>query len=58
MARRGLAKVSAARPMYRHPLFNPLLALFAGFDFARRPFARTSQMFVLLKAAAPAPDKG
>ena len=48
---RGLACVSAERPMYRHPLFAPLLGVFAAFDYARRPFMRTSQMFVVLKRA-------
>ncbi len=36
------------RPLFRHPLMPALLAAFAAFDFARRPFARTSQMFVHL----------
>ena len=49
---KGMARFSKDRPMYRHPLFAPLLGLFAAFDFARRPFARTSQMFVVLKRAA------
>jgi 2-polyprenyl-3-methyl-5-hydroxy-6-metoxy-1,4-benzoquinol methylase len=48
----GLARVSKDRPMYRHPLFAPLLGLFAAVDYARRPFMRTSQMFVVLKRAA------
>ena len=48
----GLARFSKDRPMYRHPLFSWLLGLFAVIDFARRPFMRTSQMFVVLRRAA------
>ena len=51
LSRRGWAKVDRARPMCRHPLFGPLLGLFAAIDILRKPFARTSQMFVELKAA-------
>ena len=51
LSRRGWAKVDRARPMCRHPLFGPLLALFAAVDIVRKPFGRTSQMFVQLKAA-------
>lgn len=48
---RGLLRVSPARPLYRHPLFAPLAALMAAVDFARLPFARTAQMFVVLRRA-------
>ena len=51
LKRRGWVKVDRARPMCRHPLFGPLLGLFAAIDIVRRPFGRTSQMFVHLKAA-------
>ena len=51
LSRRGWAKVDRARPMCRHPLFGPLLGLFAAVDILRKPFGRTSQMFVQLKAA-------
>lgn len=51
LSRRGWAKVDRARPMCRHPLFGPLLGLFAAVDILRKPFGRTSQMFVELKAA-------
>ncbi|HXQ10049.1 MAG TPA: fatty acid desaturase [Caulobacteraceae bacterium] len=51
MERRGLVRFSRQAPMYRHRLFAPLLAIFAAFDYARRPFMRTSQMFVVLKRA-------
>jgi len=50
MNRKGLARVDRARPMCRHPLFGPLLALFAALDIARKPFARTSQMFAEVSA--------
>jgi 2-polyprenyl-3-methyl-5-hydroxy-6-metoxy-1,4-benzoquinol methylase len=40
----GLVRASFERPLNRHPLFGPLAALFAAFDFARLPFARGAQM--------------
>lgn len=46
---RGLLRVSPSTPMYRHPLFAPLAALMAAVDFVRLPFARTAQMFVVLR---------
>jgi 2-polyprenyl-3-methyl-5-hydroxy-6-metoxy-1,4-benzoquinol methylase len=46
--RKGIVHVSAKRPVIFHWLFAPLSALFAVFDFARKPFAKTSQMFILL----------
>ena len=49
LAERGWLHVSVERPMYTHPLYNPTLALMAGVDFVRVPFAKTAQMFVLLK---------
>lgn len=52
LAERGLVAVSAARPMHTHPLHAPLLAVTAAFDFLRRPFMPTAQMFVLLKRAS------
>lgn len=51
LRRRGLATIDRAHPMCRHPLFGPLLGLFAAVDIVRKPFGRTSQMFVHLKAA-------
>jgi len=48
--RHGLVKIERDRPMCRHPLFGPLLAVFAGIDLIRRPFARTSQMFAHVSA--------
>jgi 2-polyprenyl-3-methyl-5-hydroxy-6-metoxy-1,4-benzoquinol methylase len=52
LAARGWLEVSAERPMHSHPLMAPLLAVTAAFDFLRLPFARTTQMFVVLKRAA------
>lgn len=51
LARLGLARFSPERPMHRHPLTPLLFALFAAFDYARRPFMRTSQMFAVLARA-------
>lgn len=51
LGRRRLVRIDRQRPMCRHPLFGPLLALFAAVDIARRPFARTSQMFAEVSAA-------
>lgn len=48
LGRLNLVRISRRRPMSRHPLFGPLLAFFAAFDLARKPFARTSQMFALV----------
>lgn len=50
LGRRGLARTGRDRPMVSHPLFGPLTAAFAAFDMLRRPFGRTSQMFVTLTA--------
>jgi len=46
MQRRGWVKMSAERPAYKHPLFPVFLGLFAAFDILRKPFAKTSQMFI------------
>jgi 2-polyprenyl-3-methyl-5-hydroxy-6-metoxy-1,4-benzoquinol methylase len=51
LSRRGLVRIDRARPMCRHPLFGPLLGLFGAVDMLRKPFGRTSQMFVHLAAA-------
>lgn len=48
LERRGLVRVSAQRPMHRHPLVPGLLALFGAFDLLRGLFMSTSQMFVVL----------
>jgi SAM-dependent methyltransferase len=55
---RGLLHVSPARPLYRHPLFPPLAALMAAVDFVRLPFAKTAQMFVVLRRAERASGEG
>jgi 2-polyprenyl-3-methyl-5-hydroxy-6-metoxy-1,4-benzoquinol methylase len=49
----GLARVDRTRPAFMHPLFSPLLAAFAGFDLLRKPFAKTSQMFITLSNERP-----
>jgi 2-polyprenyl-3-methyl-5-hydroxy-6-metoxy-1,4-benzoquinol methylase len=54
LAKRGIVKITRERPVPYHPLFGPLNALFAGLDFLRMPFARTSQMFFVLRPAARA----
>ena len=46
--RKRIVRVSAQKPIIFHWLFAPLSAVFAIFDFVRRPFAKTSQMFILL----------
>jgi len=49
MSQRGWVTISPERPMYCHVLHGPLLALFAGFDFIRKPFCGTAQMVITLK---------
>lgn len=46
--RKGMVKLSADKPAFMHPLYAPLLGIFAAFDLLRKPFAKTSQMFVIL----------
>lgn len=46
---RGLARIDRRRPVVQHPLHNILVALFAGFDFARGLFFKTSQMILILE---------
>ncbi|MDL4820253.1 class I SAM-dependent methyltransferase [Actinomadura opuntiae] len=51
LAGRGLVRLSAARPVVRHPLYPVLTPLFAAFDFIRTPLGgRPSQMFFELAA--------
>ena len=45
---RALVRIDRERPAVRHPLYGPLNAAFAAFDFIRLPFAKTSQMFFVL----------
>jgi SAM-dependent methyltransferase len=53
LAARRLARVSRERPVFDHPAYGALAAGFAGLDFLRRPFAKTSQMFFLVGALGP-----
>lgn len=53
LSRRGLAKLSSGRPAVAHPAFPALAALTAAFDYLRMPFARTSQMFIVLRRETP-----
>ena len=46
--RKGWLNVSRQRPVIFHPLFPFFGAATAAFDFLRRPFARTSQLFLVL----------
>src|SRR5439155_27337673 len=47
--KRGWVQINATRPSFMHPLYRLFLILFAGFDFLRSPFAKTSQMFCVLR---------
>jgi 2-polyprenyl-3-methyl-5-hydroxy-6-metoxy-1,4-benzoquinol methylase len=47
--KKKLIHLSKESPMIYHPLFAPVSALFAGFDFIRGVFFKTSQMFIVLK---------
>jgi 2-polyprenyl-3-methyl-5-hydroxy-6-metoxy-1,4-benzoquinol methylase len=58
MRRFGLAEVSAQRPAIYHPAMPFLQAATAAFDFVRAPFARLSQMVVVLSAANPLGNPG
>jgi len=49
LSRKGWIHVSAKRPALNHPLYGPLCIVFAGIDFARGLFAKTSQMLVVLE---------
>ena len=53
LARRGLVRISAERPAVNHPAFPFLAGLTAAFDYLRMPFARTSQMFIVLRRETP-----
>jgi 2-polyprenyl-3-methyl-5-hydroxy-6-metoxy-1,4-benzoquinol methylase len=48
LAEKGRISVTKERPATFHPLYPLLSALFAGFDFVRAPFAKLSQMFIVL----------
>ena len=47
--RKKMLIVSARKPIIFHWLFAPLAALFAMFDFTRKYFSKTSQMFITLE---------
>ena len=49
LARHKLIAITTDRPLHTHSLYSLLVPLFAAFDFARRPFAKLSQMFVVLE---------
>jgi 2-polyprenyl-3-methyl-5-hydroxy-6-metoxy-1,4-benzoquinol methylase len=49
LAKRGLIKTSANRPLVYHPLYTPLLTASAVFDVLRGALQKTSQMFIVLK---------
>jgi 2-polyprenyl-3-methyl-5-hydroxy-6-metoxy-1,4-benzoquinol methylase len=51
LARRGLVSITRERPAVYHPAFGLLSMLFAALDFARMPFAKTSQMVLALGRA-------
>jgi SAM-dependent methyltransferase len=43
-----IIKVTKERPAIYHPLYPLLAGFFAGIDFARAPFGKRSQMFIVL----------
>ena len=47
--RQKIVHISAQKPIIFHWLFAPVSAVFAVFDFIRRPFAKPSQMFIILE---------
>jgi 2-polyprenyl-3-methyl-5-hydroxy-6-metoxy-1,4-benzoquinol methylase len=49
LSKKGIVKTGKERPVIFHPLFPFISSLFAAFDFLRRPFFKTSQMFIILK---------
>jgi len=49
LALQGWITVSPEKPMYQHPLYTPLLAVFASFDFLRRPWFPTTQMMAVFR---------
>ncbi len=51
LQKRNMISITRERPAMYHPLFPLLAAGFASFDLLRKPFAKTSQMFAVLKHA-------
>ncbi|MCB0328294.1 MAG: class I SAM-dependent methyltransferase [Bdellovibrionales bacterium] len=49
LRRSGIVRIDKERPVMQHPLHDLLQALFAGIDFLRAPFSKTSQMFLVLE---------
>jgi 2-polyprenyl-3-methyl-5-hydroxy-6-metoxy-1,4-benzoquinol methylase len=49
LAHWGLIRVTKERPAVFHPLFPVFAAVAAGFDFLRSPFAKLSQMLIVLR---------
>jgi 2-polyprenyl-3-methyl-5-hydroxy-6-metoxy-1,4-benzoquinol methylase len=49
LARAGLVELTRERPAVNHPLFPPFAAIAAAFDLVRSPFAKLSQMQVVLR---------
>jgi SAM-dependent methyltransferase len=49
LRKRGLVRLDASRPAFRHPLYRLLIVLFGAFDLMRSPFASPSQMFCILR---------
>jgi 2-polyprenyl-3-methyl-5-hydroxy-6-metoxy-1,4-benzoquinol methylase len=49
LRRRGLVRVTKERPAIYHPLMPALQGAFAAFDMARSPFAKLSQMQLVLR---------
>jgi 2-polyprenyl-3-methyl-5-hydroxy-6-metoxy-1,4-benzoquinol methylase len=49
LKRLGLVSITAQRPAAYHPMLGLLTGAFAGFDFIRRYFSKTSQMFAVIK---------
>ncbi len=57
-ARRGWTAITTDRPATAHPLFAPLMGVFAAFDFAVvLAGGKTSQMVALLRPEQAAPDR-
>ncbi len=48
LERFGIVSISAERPVAYHPAFGLLTGAFAGFDFIRSFFSKTSQMFAVI----------
>ncbi len=47
--KKKIVNISSSKPLIFHWLFAPVSAFFALIDFIRKPFAKTSQMFIVLE---------